>query len=404
MGVRSLGILFTPQQIRGLKASDKRQEFRDAKGDNLYVVVQPRTGEVSFVIRKVIEGKQRRITLGRFPDMKLADARERSTEIRIAVRKGDTAGIPVPYPSPAGITVSEAWDLYWEHEASTRRSSAEKKRIFERDIEPEIGDTPLTAVTRHELAKLVSKKFETAKTASNRLHSLLARFFRWCFTHGQALTGLEANPMASVPKMHSERHSARKRYLSKEEIGWWFASLKSAGEHRNIHELLMRTLCRFSDILDLTWDEVIKRENGDTVLEIGRTKNNEPHVVYLHPSAVKLLPKRPKDAKPDDRVFKSRTRGKPLLRLRAAMEKLAAKEGREVPHWQPHDYRRTGTTHMASMTDKEDNPLVPDHILDRLLAHKEQRVIRHYNRYGYFKEKKAAIKMWNDFLNKVSSK
>jgi integrase len=300
------------------------------------------------------------------------------------------------------MTVSEAWDLYWEHEASARRSSAEKKRIFEKDVKPVIGNEALNRVTRHELAKLISTKFETAKTASNRLHSLLARFFRWCFTHGQALTGLDANPMASVPKMHSERDSARKRYLTKEELGWWFRSLGAAGDQRNIHELLMRTLCRFSDILDLTWGEVVKRDNGDWVLEIGRTKNNEAHVVYLHPSAVKLLPKRPKSAKPDDRIFNSGSRsGKPVQRLRVAMEKLAAKKGRGVPHWQPHDYRRTGTTQLASMTDQDDNPLVPDHILDRLLAHKEQRVIRHYNRYSYYKEKKSALKLWNDSLDSL---
>jgi hypothetical protein len=56
-----MGIMFTPQQIRGLKAAEKRREFRDAKGANLYVVVQPRTGEKSFVMRAMVEGRQRRI-------------------------------------------------------------------------------------------------------------------------------------------------------------------------------------------------------------------------------------------------------------------------------------------------------------------------------------------------------
>lgn len=400
-----MGFMFTPQQIRGLKASDKRQELKDAKGANLYVVVQPRTGEKSFVIRAMVKGKQRRITLGHFPALSLADARDRSLELKVALRRGDTAGIflgavePVE-AAPRGMTVSEAWQLYCDHEASTRRSFAEKKRIFQTDVEPVIGAKMLADVTRHDVANLVRIKFERAKTASNRLHSLLARFFKWCFTHGQALTELESNPMASVPKMHSERDSARKRYLTEQEIRWWFAALDAAGEQRNIHELLMRTLCRFSDILDLTWGEVVQRDSGDWVLEIGRTKNNDPHVVYLHPSAKKLLPKRPKEAKPTDRVFKSTSRsGKPVQRVRVAMERLAADVGQEVPHWQPHDYRRTGTTHLASMTDQDDNPLVPDHILDRILAHKEHRVIRHYNRYSYFKEKKSALVVWNNWLD-----
>ncbi len=207
--------------------------------------------------------------------------------------------------------------------------------------------------------------------------------------------------MAGVVKMHSERESARKRYFTREELRWWFKALDNAGDYQPVHELLMRTLCRFSDIFDLTWQEVVQRENGDWVLEIRRTKNSDPHIAYLHPSALKLLPERPATTKPEDGVFKVASRsGKPVERIRAAMQELAKKEERVVPHWVPHDYRRTGTTHLAGMTDKEDNPLVPDHILDRLLAHKEQRVIRHYNRYGYYKEKKEALNAWNEWLDK----
>ncbi|NTZ42045.1 integrase family protein [Altererythrobacter sp. SALINAS58] len=394
-------IHFTKQQVQGLKAkaTDKRQEHRDLGGQNLYIVVQPKSGETSFVIRPTVNGKQRRVTIGHFPDMSLADAREEAARHKSDIRQGKPLVRYQPAPEAIGITVKEAWDLYWQHEASTRKSADEKQRIFNKDVAPAIGAKLLSEVTRDDVASLVSRKFATAKTASNRLHSLLARFFRWCLTKGHSLTNLDSNPMESVVKMHSERSSARKRYLTEQELRWWFQALPAAGSYAPIHELLMRTLCRFSDILDLTWGEVVERDNGDVVLEIGETKNNQPHVVYLHPSAAKLLPKRPKDAKPEDRVFSVTSRSsKPVERIRKRMEEIAALEGRQVPHWQPHDYRRTGTTHLAGMMDEEDNPLVPDHILDRLLAHKEQRVIRHYNIYGYYREKKSALLLWNNKL------
>lgn len=399
-------IVFTKQQVVGLKgkATDKRQEFKDAAGDNLYIVVQPKSGETSFVVRPTVKGQgQRRITIGHFPAMSLADAREESARYKASARKGIFLGDPPSESKPHGITVEEAWQLYWQHEGSTRKSAGEKQRIFTKDVQPEIGTKLLSQVSRDDVARLVNGKFATAKTASNRLHSLLARFFRWCVTKGHSLTGLDSNPMEAVVKMHSERSSARKRYLCKQEIGWWFKALPAAGEYAPIHELLMRTLCRFSDILNLTWGEVVERENGDTVLEIGETKSDQPHVVYLHPSAARLLPERPVDAKPDTRVFKVTSRSsKPAERIRKRMEKIAAKEDRKVPHWQPHDYRRTGTTHLAAMMDAEDIPLVPDHIFDRLLAHKEQRVIRHYNIYGYYREKKGALNNWNYFLDQLS--
>lgn len=397
--------VFTKQEVAGLKgkATDKRQEFRDHGGQNLYVVVQPKSGETSFVIRPTIDGKQRRITIGHFPDMSLADAREEAAKHKSAARKGKLLEPTGHAPEADGVTVEEAWNLYWQYEASSRRSADEKQRIFGRDVAPVIGSKALSEVTRDDLANLISSKFATAKTASNRLHSLLARFFKWCFTNGHSLTKLDRNPMDGVAKMYSERGAARKRFLSEQELRWWFKALPAAGEYAPIHELLMRTLCRFSDILDLTWGEVLERGNGDLVLELGQTKNDEPHVVYLPPSAARLLPKRPGGAKPADRVFAVKSRSnKPVERIRKRMAELAAKESHEVPHWQPHDYRRTGTTHLAAMMDDEDNPLVPDHILDRLLAHKEQRVIRHYNIYGYYREKKNVLRLWNEFLDKVA--
>jgi integrase len=400
-----MGFVFTQQQVKALKAkaTGKRQEHRDLGAPNLYIVVQPKSGETSFVIRPTVAGKQRKITLGHFPAMSLADAREEATRHKTAARQGKTAGALRLAPAQT-MSVSEAWNLYWQHEASSRKSAAEKQRIFQKDIAPAIGKMPLNEVTRSDLAKLVSDKFATAKTASNRLHSLLARFFKWSFTQGHNLTKLDSNPMLGVAKMHSERDSARRRYLTPQELKWWFQALPAAGEYATIHELLMRTLCRFSDILNLTWGEVVERNNGDVLLEIRQTKNAEPHLVYLHPTAAKSLPERPKGAVPNDKVFKLRSRSsKPVERLRRRMSELAKEEGLTVPHWQPHDYRRTGTTLLAGMMDDEDHPLVPEHILGRLLAHKEQRVIKHYNVYQYYREKKAALTIWNEALDNLTT-
>lgn len=83
-----MAINLTTQALRGFKPTSKRQEIRDSGADNLYVVVQPRTGEISFVIRMMVEGKQRKKTLGSFPSMSLAEAREKARETRYAIKRG----------------------------------------------------------------------------------------------------------------------------------------------------------------------------------------------------------------------------------------------------------------------------------------------------------------------------
>ena len=71
-------------------------------------------------------------------------------------------------------------------------------------------------------------------------------------------------------------------------------------------------------------------------------------------------------------MFKVSSRsGNPVERMRQQMADLAAAEGHAVEHWQPHDYRRTGTTHLAGMLDADDNPLVRPDVPERLLAHEE---------------------------------
>ncbi|HEV2080209.1 MAG TPA: integrase family protein [Allosphingosinicella sp.] len=401
-----MGSTLTTQQLRALRPTGIRQEIRDPAGNNLFIIVQPKTGEISFAVRMMVGGQQRRKTLGNFPAVSLAEARDKARELKVGIRRGEALpgefGPPSSAPkAPVGMSVAEAWELYWQEEASGRKSATEKLRIFNRDVKPLIGDKLLADVTRSDLATLIRNKHARAKTASNRLHSHLSRFLKWCSTHGQDLTGLDANPMASVPKMFSEAGTARRRYLERHELRWWFQSLNAAGEYARVHEILMRTLCRFSEIMNLTWGEVSTHSNGDQMLVIADPKNGEPHVVYLHPSAFKLLPNPPEGANAGDRVFRVKGSGKPVERIRHRMRALAEAEGMAVEHWQPHDYRRTGTTHLAGMLDSNDDPIVPDHVLDRLLGHKEQRVIRHYNIYSYYKEKKRALHNWSEALDEI---
>lgn len=171
------------------------------------MVVQPKTGEKSFVIRAMVDGKQRKKTLGTFPALSLAEARDKAREVKVALRRGDSLPIqigpakPVLEP-PRGLTVAEAWNLYPKHEGGTRKTAYEKQRILDVEVAPSLGNKPSEEVTREDLAALMRAKFETVKTSSNRLRSLLTRFFRWCVTNGHSFTSLVANPMASVVKMH----------------------------------------------------------------------------------------------------------------------------------------------------------------------------------------------------------
>jgi integrase len=65
-----------------------------------------------------------------------------------------------------------------------------------------------------------------------------------------------------------------------------------------------------------------------------------------------------------------------------------------VDHFTPHDLRRTAATFMAGMG-------FMDEIIDAVLSHVKQGIIRTYNHHDYDKEKQQALKTWERKLNSI---
>lgn len=57
----------------------------------------------------------------------------------------------------------------------------------------------------------------------------------------------------------------------------------------------------------------------------------------------------------------------------------------------PHDLRRTAATFMAEQGEM-------DEVIDAILNHTKQGIIRTYNTYRYDKEKQAALETWTNKL------
>ncbi len=293
---------------------------------------------------------------------------------------------------------------------------AEKKRVFEKNIKPHLGEKPFARVTRDQLGDVVALKFEAGRgTASNRVHSELSVFWNWAVKRGSrllglkgdAVTGMIPNPMSQVCKLAGE--TVRERALSEREVGWFLRALPAAAPQKRksdprykgdefpaIYELLLRTGTRLSDIFELEAGEV----QGDDLV-LGDTKNRLAHVVWLHPSAKRLLEGRLEGKTDRERVFSVWKDTDAINGLRAEVERLAALEGETVEHWTTHDLRRTATSIIASFRDPDTHAsYFTQELLDRLLAHKEQGVIRHYNKWKYYPEKRQALKLWNDWLDR----
>ncbi len=118
---------FTKKEIEALLAPVKsvRAYYHDTKETGLSISVTP-TGTKTFFVRKKIEGRDERITLGRYPDLSLENARKLAAQ-----RKGEIAVGKNPQAEKRAVrdemTFEELFNLYME------RFSKKYKRSWKYD-------------------------------------------------------------------------------------------------------------------------------------------------------------------------------------------------------------------------------------------------------------------------------
>ena len=149
----------------------------------------------------------------------------------------------------------------------------------------------------------------------------------------------------------------------------------------------MLTGQRANEIAGLRWDEL---HDDQIVLPGERTKNKRTHLVPLSEPARAILAKTErKDRKHvfgrDDTGYQGWGKAQPRLDAR-----IAESQGSRLPHWTPHDLRRTVATRMAELGVQ---PHIIEAVLNHVSGHKSG-VAGIYNRATYDKEKREALNLW----------
>lgn len=158
----TLGAIFKPldelprmplnaAKLRNIKITDKTQRLYDEKG--LYLEITPK-GQTWWRFKYRFNDKEKRISLGVFPDVLLAIAREKRDEARKLIANGIDPSehrkvmkyVELERSANSFEVVTREWFL--KHSSNWVKSHSEKIiQRFERDIFPWIGSTPISQVT-----------------------------------------------------------------------------------------------------------------------------------------------------------------------------------------------------------------------------------------------------------------
>src|SRR6516165_8463249 len=83
----------TTRTVESVKATDERQEIPDGLLRGLYLIIQPKpSGAKSWAVRYRHNGRPRKHTIGTYPALDLAQAREAAAKALRAVQEGRDPG------------------------------------------------------------------------------------------------------------------------------------------------------------------------------------------------------------------------------------------------------------------------------------------------------------------------
>lgn len=345
-------------------------------------------GRKAFQVLTRINGKLHRFTLGAYPKVSLADARDQAEQLIKDATKGITPGEREAEERRKALsdrrnTFGAVATEFMADHAKNLRTKDEIQRMINVDLLPQWGDKPIASITRGDAKALIREKARTAPIAANRLLSLVSKIFSWALDEEI----IEASPAVRLRRPADEQ--ARERSLTAQEIATLWPAFTALGyPFGHGLKFLLVTGQRRGEVSGMKWSEI----DGDGWLIPGtRAKSKQGHRVPLSTLALEILEETPNLG---EFVFTS-TRGLNALDgWENAKRRVDSFLKKPIAAWRIHDLRRTMATQMRSLG-------VDRLIVSKLLNHAEAGITKTYDRYAADPEKAAAMGRWSDRLQEI---
>lgn len=393
--------VLTAKSVETMKPDpNRRLEIPDAALPGLYLVLQP-GGARSWAFRYRCGGKSRKLTIGSFPAISLAAARDEARKAAQAVATGTDPGAVkaerqaaarAAVVEPDRDTVRAQVEEFDKRHLSKIRSGKAARRFLDRFVVAKWGDRDVHDIAKRDVIELLDGIVDAGTpTTANRVLAQVRKFMNWLVERDV----LERSPVAGVKPPAKEE--SRDRVLSDDELRWiWTATAAEGQPFGPLTRFLLLTGQRLGEGVGMTDREVT---GGLWHLTAARTKNGRAHAVPLSSAAMEVLAS-VRRIKGDRRLVFTTTGATPvsgfdraIKRLRKRAEEVAAAERGgpvEIAPWGFHDLRRTAATGMAGLG-------FPVHVVEAVLNHASGSVsgiAAVYNRHNYADEKRAALEAW----------
>ena len=408
--------MLTDKQIRDAKPQNTVYRLRDTNSvvRGFGVTVAP-SGAKSFFLAFTSpeDGKRKQISLGRYPSVKLADARRLALEYRGRIDNGVDLAREKQQAIAHNIeqrslgTLNDLLDLYIaDLEEDGKRTAKEVKRIKGKDIPLYLLSRPAHLVSRDDILDVLAAIAQRgAKVHSDNVRAYLRAAFELGI-HAQSMTrwrgkapkfNIEHNPVATIKRTLSRKPKGQRALSEAEVQELWNTDLLTPQMHLAL-KFILASGQRVEEVLHATWDEfdfekrlwTIPGERRKT-----RGKTSEPHLVPLSGLHLKLLEEIRSTTHDPRFLFPARGTGGPRRydSLTKPVAVFVKQSG--MPSFSARDLRRTFKTLAGSMG-------ISLEMRNRLQGHALVDVGSiYYDRFDYLDQKRDCMAHWANGLTKI---
>ncbi|WP_335955015.1 tyrosine-type recombinase/integrase [Acinetobacter guillouiae] len=401
--------MLSDTKIKQLKAKDKMYRVADHSG----LCLEVRTnGSKLWRYRFRFLGKASMLSLGEYPVVTLAQARQKVNEQKALLDKNiDPSKYKLEEKERAKLAAESTFKeiaLEWYSTKESKRSESFRRDVekaFERDLFPAFGHKSIRSITPYDVLKMqkdtiarISKQMNhgTGETTAIRNRQYVNSIFNYAIANLRC----EDNPAISLGQTVEKPPKQTAQPLSMEDRAKFNAALsksKSTEMVKNSIRLLMYSMLRSIEICRLRWDWVdfekelivIPPASRDQLLVGERNiKMNRQHLVPLSRQMVEIL-KNQKIQSNDEYVFCS------VFNKSKVMNKSTINQALKTMglNCTAHDFRATASTILHEKNYSSE-------WIEMQLAHVDKNIVRGtYNHAQNLDERRKMIQDWSDIVD-----
>ena len=386
--------VLTQAFLDAIRPTDKREEYPDLKQPGLRLIVQTSDAR-SWALRYRFGGRSAKLTLGGYPSLGLATARNKAAKAAASLADDVDPGAlkkaakAVSEPKLDLIeNVVESFIKRYAQRQTRENTWRETERLLTREVVSQWRGRSIAAIRRRDVVSLLDPIADRAPIVANRTFSALRKMFGWAVERGL----IETSPCVGVRPPSKE--TSRERTLDDAEIAaLWQATAEIAYPFGPLVRMLLLTGARLREAGEARWPEVDLEAKTWTIPR-ERSKNDVASEVPLSPQMLAILESLP-HFEGCDFIFTIDAR-RPIGGFHRGKRRLDALMAPATP-FTLHDLRRTCASGMAGLG-------IAPHIVEAVLNHKSgtiKGVAAVYNRYSYATEKRAALERWADHIERL---